>query len=354
MNPRWGPAVVLREMVLPALRDTHADTLAAAEGADVVVTHPLAFTAPIVAAERRVPWISTVLAPLSFFSRHDFPVLSTVPRAWRAYGVPGMPAFIDNVMRLVTRPWMRPVRDLRKELGLQPGGHPLYEGQHSPLCVLALFSRVFADPQPDWPGNVRVTGFAFRDTPGDGGSEGAELEAFLAAGSPPIVFTLGSSAVNVAGSFFSESLAAARRLGVRAVLLVGDQPGNRPPGPLGDDAIAIAHAPHHALFPRVAAVVHHGGIGTLAQALRSGRPMLVVPWSHDQPDNARRAARLGVARILSSGRYRADRAAEALGVLLEDPAYAARAAQVSAIIGSEDGAAAACEEIERAVGRAPG
>jgi UDP:flavonoid glycosyltransferase YjiC (YdhE family) len=349
MNPRFGPAVVLREIVLPALEDSYADTLSAALGADAVVTHPLALTAPIVAQHAGLPWISTVLAPVSFFSRSDFPVLSPVPHAWRSYGVPGIPALLSLALRTVTHAWMRPVRELRDRLGLPPGGNPLYEGQHSPLLALALFSRVIAHPQPDWPPSARLTGFAFHDGSSGDDPEARRLEAFLAAGPPPVVFTLGSSAVNVAGRFYDESVLAARRLGLRAVLLVGDEPGSRLGVPLGDDAIAIARAPHHTLFPRAAALVHHGGIGTLAQALRAGRPMLVVPWSHDQPDNARRVVRLGVARELRSGRYRADRAAAALEELLAEPAYAARATELSAVVRAEDGVTAACDEIERAL-----
>lgn len=349
MNPRFGPAVVLREIVLPALEDSYADTLSAARGADAVVTHPLAFTAPIVAQHAGLPWISTVLAPVSFFSRSDFPVLSPVPHAWRSYGVPGIPALLSLALRTVTHAWMRPVRKLRDRLGLPPGGNPLYEGQHSPLRALALFSRVIAHPQPDWPPSARLTGFAFHDGSSEDDPDARRLEAFLAAGPPPVVFTLGSSAVNVAGRFYDESLLAARRLGLRAVLLVGDEPGSRLGIPLGDDAIAIARAPHHLLFSRAAALVHHGGIGTLAQALRAGRPMLVVPWSHDQPDNARRVVRLGVARELRSGRYRADRAAAALEELLAEPTYAARAAELSAVVRAEDGVTAACDEIERAL-----
>lgn len=348
MHPRWGSKVVLREIVLPNLRESHADTLAAARDADVVVSHPLTFAAPIVAAQRGLPWISTVLAPLSFFSRHDFPALPPLPGAERLYGLPGVTALLVRLMRATTRSWTRPVRDLRSELGLPPGGDPLYEGQHSPLLTLALFSRVLAEPQPDWPPSTRVTGFPFLDSAAANDAEAATLEDFLASGPAPIVFTLGSSAVNVAGSFYADSLAAARRLGRRAVLLVGDEAGNLPGAPLDDDAIAVARAPHHALFPRAAAIVHHGGIGTLAQALRAGRPMLVVPWSHDQPDNALRAERLGVARVLPCGRYRADRAARALRELLDDPACVARAARIGETVRSDDGVASACEAIEEA------
>lgn len=347
MSPRFGSKYVLREIVIPHLRDSWADTAAAARDADLIVTHPLTFAGRIVAEEAGLPWISTVLAPLSFFSRYDFPVVPQFPNAWRFYGVPGVPRALIRLFRGITRTWTAPVREVRAERGLPPGGDPLYEGQHSPLLTLALFSPVLAAPQPDWPQSTRLTGFLFRDSSGDGVLD-AELAAFLAAGPPPIVFTLGSSAVVVAGSFYEESLAAARRLGMRAVLLVGDDPANMPRSALGPDAIAVERAPHAALFPLAAAIVHHGGIGTLGQALRAGQPMLVVPWSHDQPDNARRALRLGVAAILSPRRYRAGRAARALAELLHEPAPAARASEIGAVVRSEDGVGAACDAIEEA------
>ncbi len=347
MNPRFGSRYVVRELVIPHLRDSWEDTAEAAREADLVVTHPLTLAGRLVAEEAGLPWVSTVLAPLSFFSRYDFPVVSPFPNAWRLYGVPGVPSLLNRIFRAMTRSWTAPVREVRSERGLPPGGDPLYEGQHSALLTLALFSRVLAAPQPDWPPSTRLTGFLFRDSAG-GEALDTELEAFLASGTPPVVFTLGTSAVAVAGSFYEESLAAARRLGMRAVLMVGNDPANRPRASLGADAIAVERAPHAALFPFAAAIVHHGGIGTLGQALRAGKPMLVVPWSHDQPDNAHRAQRLGVAAILSPRRYRADRAARAIETLLHDPAFATRAAEIGAIVRAEDGVDAACEAIEAA------
>src|SRR6185369_5341847 len=123
-----------------------------------------------------------------------------------------------------------------------------------PLLVLALFSPVFAPAQPDWPKQTEITGFCFYDgrhqTPMP-----AELERFLAAGSPPIVFTLGSSAVWVARDFFAESIEAAQRLGQRAVLLVGDE--RNQPASLPGKMIALDYAPYQSLLPRATVVVHH-------------------------------------------------------------------------------------------------
>ncbi|MBL8539908.1 MAG: glycosyltransferase, partial [Betaproteobacteria bacterium] len=106
-------------------------------------------------------------------------------------------------------------------------------------------------------------------------------------------------------------------------------------------------APHSIVFPRAAAIVHQGGIGTLAQALKAGRPMLVVPFSHDQPDNAERAQRLGVARCIPRAKFPVERAVEALRALLDDPRYAQSAQAVAEAIRAEDGVRAACDRIER-------
>ena len=171
------------------------------------------------------------------------------------------------------------------------------------------------------------------------------------------MFTLGSSAVYDPGAFYAESADAARRLGRRAVLLVGINPrtGAALPqsgAPLLEDAphadiVAVAYAPHSELMPRAAAVVHQGGIGTMGQALRAGRPMLVVPFSHDQPDNAMRAERLGVARTLTRRAYRADTAATALGALLADAGAAAASKLVGERIRAEHGAQIAADALER-------
>lgn len=348
MDLRRGPEVIIREIVMPVLRESWADTAAALDGADLAVSHPLTFTTPIVAAERSIPWVSTVLAPLSFFSRTDPPVPPPAPWLKRLDGVPGLAALMGKVARAMTSPWVEPVRRLREERGLPPAGHPLFDGQHSPLAVLALFSRVMGPPQPDWPPRTVVTGYLFRDDAGPADGEDERLAAFMEAGPPPIVFTLGTSAVAVAGRFYEESLAAARRVGVRAVLLVGRGAGTGP-ADLGDDAIVVDYAPHAALFPRAAAIVHHGGAGTLGQALRAGRPMVIVPHAHDQPDNAWRAARLGVARVVPARRYRAARVAEALNRVMRG-ATVERVAEVSRIVRSEDGVAAACDAIEAAAG----
>jgi rhamnosyltransferase subunit B len=342
----------LREFLFPAIRDSYHDLLAAVEakgGADLLVTGELAYAGPIIAEKTGVPWVSYVLAPLSFFSGYDPPVLPPFPTLAKIQSlVPGVGRLIPYFARVVTRHWPKPVYALRKDLGLPRGKDPIFDAKYSERLVLALFSRVLGDPQPDWPPSARITGFAFYD--GDAGnmSLAPELEAFLAAGPPPLVFTLGSAAVMAAGDFYEVSAAAAELLGQRAVLLTGNDPQNHPKRPLPPSICIAPYAPYSKIFSRAAAIIHQGGVGTTAQALKAGRPMLVMPYSHDQPDNARRVRHLGVAKVLQRKDYRPEAAAQKIKELLEDTAYTVRAAEVARIIAEEDGVRTASDALEHA------
>jgi MGT family glycosyltransferase len=347
MDPVKGSEVIVSELLMPKLRETYEQLRAAAEGADLLVNHPITYAGPIVAEHAGLPWLSTVLAPLSFFSARDPAVLPTAPRL---NDVPLVGPWLAHTILKLARPtlrrWVEPVDRLRAELGLPLGKHPMIEGQFSPHGTLALFSRVLARPQADWPPNVTVTGTSFYNGPEP---LDTQLDEFVAAGEPPVVFTLGTSAVGAAGRFYHESAAAAAKLGVRAVMLTGGFAQNRPEV-LPPNVLLVDRAPHQLLLPRATVVVHQCGAGTTAQALRSGHPMLLVPHGHDQFDNARRVRKLGVARTLLPSEYRAERVARELRALLQEPSYRERAAAVSIVVREERGAEAAAAAIERLFG----
>jgi UDP:flavonoid glycosyltransferase YjiC (YdhE family) len=349
MDLRRGTVRAVREVLWPVLRKSYEDTLAAAEGADLLVSHPLAgFVTRLVAEKTCIPWASTMITPLGFFSAYDLPVLPTAPIMTRRLRWLG-PFFWGPFLSLLKRgtrflaaPWYR----LRAEVGLPPTPetNPLSDS-HSPALVLALFSKLLADKQPDWPRQTSITGFPSYDQDGLTGLP-QELRRFLDDGAPPIVFTLGISGAMVAGTFYDDSIAAAKLLDRRAVLILGKNPGNRPRS-LPDGVVAFDYAPYSELFPRAAVIVHHGGIGTTGQAMRSGRPMLVMPCAHDQPDNAARVTRLGIGRSIFHHRYSAARAAAELRQLLDNPAYTRRASAVGEQVLKEDGVRAACDALER-------
>ncbi|HEX3083235.1 MAG TPA: glycosyltransferase, partial [Pyrinomonadaceae bacterium] len=330
MDAKRGPEAV-GNMIIPYLREIYTDLEAATASADLLLTHPLPFAGTMVAQKKKLPWISSVLAPASFLSVYD-PV---VPPQW---------PWLYHVMRL--SPWMgrgvmalatikldkmtKPVYDLRAELGLPRGEQPLFKGQHSPTKVLALFSKVMAEAQPDWPANTVITGFPFYDRRDYFGETevARELLEFLDAGPPPIVFTLGSSAIWVARNFYLDSITAAKALGRRALLLIGNA-RNLPPSPLPEGIAAFEYAPYSQVLPRACAIVHQGGVGTTGQGLRSGKPVLVVPHAHDQFDNGNRVARLGCGRVLPRPRYNAETATRELKMLLDGSSYSEAAAKVS-------------------------
>ena len=350
---RKGTERGLREFLFPVLHQTYDDLTAAATipaRADLLLIGELNYAGPIVAEVIGIPWASYVLAPLSFFSAFDPPVLPMYPRLARAdKAVPGMGRAIKRLARFVSRKWPQPIYDLRRELGLSRGANPLFDAKHSPDLVLAMFSRVLGQEQPDWPPHTKITGFCFYDSDAGNATLPPHLEAFLNGGPPPLVFTLGSAAVLAAGNFYEFGARAAERLGLRAVLLIGSDARNRPRHPLPDTICVAEYAPYSALFARASVIIHQGGVGTTAQCLRAGKPMLIMPYSHDQPDNARRMRRLKVARILQRRNFTPLRVAKKLRILLEEPIYARRATQMALRLRTEDGVANVCNALEELV-----
>lgn len=347
MEPKTGPRFLTEEVIFPAVREGYADLLKAVDGADLLITHPAAPAGPLVGRKTGMLWVSTVLAPFSFYSAYDPPV----PPFWqwtRHLSVlgPEVMGFLLGILKGSHK--AKAVTAFREELGLPDYGNPIFEGQHSPALVLALFSSLFGSPQPDWPRQTEVTGFCFYD----GNLQTnipAELTRFLESGPPPIVFTLGTSAVWVARDFYEESIRAAKRLGRRALLLIGDE--RNLPRSLPEGVMALDYVPYQFLFPRACVVVHHGGVGTTSQALLAGTPTLIVPFAFDQSDNAEHARKLGTSLTLYRNHYSAPRVANEIDRLLRQPSYGRRATEVSRQLQLENGPTRAADLIERELSR---
>lgn len=347
IDPKGGTERVM-ELFTSNPREVYEDLDSAVDGADLLLTHPLPLVGPIVAQKRVMPWVSSVLAPISFFSAYDPPVPPQMPALYHLVRLsPVLGRLFYRLASHRLEKVMQPVYRLRAELGLPRGAQPLLAGQHSPALVLALFSSVMAKPQPDWPANTRVTGFPFHDRRDFFGETEtpAELLRFLQAGPPPIVFTLGSSAFWVAKDFYRDSIRAAQALGQRALLLIGHA-RNLPTEPLPEGVAAFEYAPFGEVLPRALAVVHQGGVGTTGQGLRAGRPVLIVPHAHDQFDNAARVVRLGCGRMIARPRYNSKSAIKELGALLENADYATKALEVGKQVQNENGASSAADAIE--------
>ncbi len=344
MDPRHGSRRVIREWIMPALSEMHADLSAALSDVDVLITHPILYAAPVAAQDQGALWVGTFLAPILLPSVFEPPIPPSHPGAgWVGKMRPPLSRWALEAGKRRIRPWAAPADALRRSAGL-PDAHPLFEGMHSPHLNLALFSRALGAPQPDWPENTVQTGFAFYDQLEGGSDEAlsAEAEAFLGQSSDaPILFTLGSSAVMSPGRFFQLAIEATEALGQRAILLTGK--GVAPPENLPSTILSVPYAPHSKIMPRCRAIVHQGGVGTTGQALRSGRPQIVVPFSHDQPDNAHRIARAGAGRVLPIGKLTKSRLIAALKTL---PACAEKATALGELVRSENGVEAACNALE--------
>src|SRR5262245_5100525 len=128
MDPKRGAEILVRELLLPHLRHAYADLTAATRGADLLVTHPITFAGPLVAERHQIPWVSTVLAPMSFFSSYEVPVFPALPRlVWLRRLGPGVGRGLLHVGKWLTRRWTEPIRQLRADLGLPAGADPFYE-----------------------------------------------------------------------------------------------------------------------------------------------------------------------------------------------------------------------------------
>jgi UDP:flavonoid glycosyltransferase YjiC (YdhE family) len=227
-----------------------------------------------------------------------------------------------------------------------PGFGPIDPQQR----ILALYSPLLGVVQPDYPQRTAVVGFPLLTGPDRPEQVSPELQKFLDADSPPVVFTLGTAGIYRTAEFVLASDRAAARLGVRAAIIVDTQVASELAGSVSSNSFICGYVPYAQLFPHATAIVHHGGVGTIAQALLAGRPQLAA-WSiADQPDNGRRLARLGVGRELSLARYIGGRAEMEVAALLRSARYRERAGLVAKQIAQEeDGVSVAARFIEEAV-----
>jgi UDP:flavonoid glycosyltransferase YjiC (YdhE family) len=314
----WSPhralSVIARRLIIPAMREVYE--LIEKEdrrGRIVVAASGLTFGARCAQEKLQVPLATVHLQPSIFRSVHEPAVLSypdilgALPRGLR-------PWFYRAADRFFIDPLLvGPLNEFRREVGLAPVRRLFDRWMHSPQLVIGLFPEWFAAPQPDWPPNTCLTGFPLYDESGARATP-AELAAFLAAGPAPVVFAAGSANAQ-ARDFFETCAEVCRRAGWRGILL--SQFPDQVPASLPDGVHHFTYVPFSQVLPRAAALVHHGGIGTTAQAFAAGVPQLVRPLAHDQPDNAARVRRLGAGEFLRPHQYKTGRVLETLGRLMK-------------------------------------
>lgn len=350
-EPSLARAVALDQraglvMVTPHLAATVADLSAAMADCDVVVGGSLSLAARILAEAAGLPVATLLLQPMGWLSAVDPPVMAEapwLPAIGRRCGASAVEA-LYKVASIRGRAGLRPFAQLRQRLGLPRVRDEIRDNPRRGALTLAMYPPAFAGLPADAPPNAAGSGFPFYPAAG-GETLAPDLARFLANGPAPLVFTLGSFVTHAAGDFYAAAAVAAHALGRRAVLLVGDHAVARHRPLAAADRMVLGSAPHAALFPHAAAVIHHGGIGTAAQALRAGRAQLVCPFFGDQFDNAERLRRLGVATTLPLRRFTAARGMAALDDLLASPDKRRRAAELGPAMSGEDGPALAATRI---------
>ncbi len=312
--------VPLIRMLYDVLREQYVP------GKTVVAASTLAFGARVAQEKLGIRLATVHLQPAVLRSVYQAPVLPGL-------AMPGwLPRFVKRLLYrvgdtlIVDRLLAPGLNAFRAELGLPPVRHLFDRWWHSPERVIGLFPEWYAPRQPDWPPQLVQTGFPLYDERGVQELP-ADLSAFLEAGDPPIVFTPGSAMMH-ARQFFQESVAACGLLGRRGLLLTRYR--EQVPARLPAGVRHFEYVPFSQVLPRAAALVHHGGIGTSAQALAAGVPQLVMPMGFDQLDNAARLTRLGVAAVLKPRAYRAKTAARQLDALLTSARVAGRCREVAA------------------------
>ncbi|MEU6800723.1 glycosyltransferase [Streptomyces neyagawaensis] len=321
----------LKQLMIPSLRDVAA--IAHDHGDVAAVVHSAAFPAQHVADMLDVPAVVVALQP-GWIPTDEFPCpLLPLPR---------VPRFLNrSTYALVTAAQRsREVERWRTtELGLAARRHGARrwlrdpEGKRRP--VLQSFSRHVTPVDPAWGDAVRTTGFWFLPRRPDW-TPPRELARFLDEGEPPVYIGFGSMTGTQARRNNALVTEAVRLAGVRAVVATGW--GGIEPGPPAPDVLMIREAPHDWLFPRTAAVVHHGGPGTVGAALAAGRPQVLCPYMGDQSHWSARMRALGVAPAPLAARHlTAARLAEAIGRAVEDRRLRHRATEMAPVIRSEDG-----------------
>ncbi len=317
-KPYHGTAIVF-EYSAKFLRRTYDLIAARMHGSGAVLVSPFHQFASRLAREKfSATLVGVHLQPACFLSMYDTPLL-----------IPGtgwlnkLPRWFKRLIFSLPNPAVsRLAPTLRRvcaDLGVTPPRRVIPDWIHSPDLNLALFPEWFAPPQPDWPPHTHTIGFPLEDMKGRIAIP-TELEAWLSEGDKPVLFSPGSGNTQ-ARDFFREGIKACQRLGLR--VLLGTRYPEQLPSPLPACARHFDYLPFSALLPRVATLVHHGGIGTLSQALAAGVPQLVMPMGHDQPDNARRMTALGVGDALPPRRFTAQHVASSLRRLIASPDVAA-------------------------------
>jgi sterol 3beta-glucosyltransferase len=331
----------VRTMIGPVVMEMADDAYAACRNADAMICLGV-FSAfgQSIAEALSIPIINvepTPLLPTRAFQAPSWPIQ-------RDLG--GLHNYLSgSAMLQVIWLWYRPfVNGFRQRLGLSTyTGTRFYRALRSTPMLSAYSPSIIPHPA-DWPESVHVTGYFFLDTQADW-QPSSGLKAFLEAGDPPVYIGFGSMAgrnPEKLARLITEALA---KSGQRGLLLTGW--GGLRTDLVPDSVLVVDSAPHSWLFPRMAAVVHHGGAGTTAEGLRAGVPTVIVPFVLDQPFWGARVKALGLGPDpIPQKNLTADRLADAIRIAVTDPGVKRRADALGAAIRAENGIGTAVKIIK--------
>jgi len=326
-------------LLAPGARQMALDCREASRGSDAIVLSNTGLVAGFrqIAAALGVPYCTGLLQPVTPTRAFASPFLPEFP-GWLPFGRGVYNLWSHRLFRALFRRFFDGLtRMVRHELELPPlsrrEARPRLEVSGAPL--LYAFSPSVVAPPDDWPSCAHVTGYWPLDRPA-GWRPSPELRAFLDAGRPPVYVGFGSMTSRDPEATTALVVEALARAGRRGVLLTGS--GALSGDDLPDEIFPLESAPHDWLFPRMAAVVHHGGAGTTSAGLRAGVPSIVVPFFADQPFWARTVHRLGAGpRPIPRRRLTATRLVAAITQATSDDDMRRRAAALGERIRAEDG-----------------
>lgn len=317
-----------KEVINPAYRKTLEEFYAAASDADVIVYHPKALGAVDIALKHGIPCVSMPPVPVTY-PVSEFANLAVTTKDLGKW----LNQATYRVNEMAESSQIHLINDFRAKVLQLPkrkaGLYTYTDGRKAIPTVYPLSKALFPEVS-SWDGHVFLPGFFFLDSEGETLPE--EVEQFLAAGEPPVAVTFSSMPLAQPVRLLEKLRAALETTGNRAVILTGNSGIECE----NDDRIcAVQTAPHSALFPRVKGVIHHGGVGTMAAALRAGKPQMIIPFSVDQPFWAKRLYRLGYS--VKPMREKEVTAAELAKAFTEmdDPDVLSRAEEIASIIRDE-------------------
>jgi rhamnosyltransferase subunit B len=345
-QPLTSLKLLMDHYILPTLPEKVVELREICQQADLLISVAPQFAASIVADLLHLPLVSVILTP------------STLPSA----SIAAQPLSIHlpaSLQRLSNRfSWFvgglflrqivdKPINNLRRTFHVPPRSNLMWTGNLSQRLTALAVSSAFLSRPGDWPESLKMTGFCFWDRPVDW-QFSETLKTFFRGDKPVVAVTAGSVAPEERAlflSYYQTSIESILACGARALVI--NAPENIAFSEQRDEVLQLPFVPFSEVFPACAAVIHHGGIGTIAQCLRAGVPSLVVPGGVDQPFNAAQVVQRKAGRWIPRKHYSMRRAEHALKALLTTPDYGKRVREIQAQILQEDGVATLCSAVEQ-------